>query len=304
MSRKVGCQIGNINFEARSCNNVDTDLGGVQSRESLMMPCDSLVGVNLGEASSPRIVFISSSMNKELFNSIKATLEEFKDCFAWDYTEMPGLDRRLVEHKLPIKTGFKPVQQAPRRMTHEVTQAVFEEVKKLFKAGYIRTSRYTEWISSIVPVIKKNGKIRVCIDFRDLNRATPKDEYPMPIADDLVDKTAGHQIMTFMDGFSGYNQIFLAEEDIHKTAFRCPLGIFEWVVMPFGLKNAGATYQRAMNAIFDALISKTVEVYIDDIVVKSQDEKSHVNDLRNAFIQMRKHQLKLNPLNTCVFFRF
>ncbi|KAI4325842.1 hypothetical protein MLD38_031206 [Melastoma candidum] len=127
-------------------------------------------------------------------------------------------------------------------MTREVTQLVFEEVKKLFRAGYIRTSRYTEWISSIVPVLKKNSKIRVCINFRDLNQATPKDEYPMPIMDVLIDKTAGHQIMSFMDGFSSYNQILIAEEDIHKTTFRCPLGIFEWVVMPFGLKNAGATY--------------------------------------------------------------
>ncbi|KAI4340696.1 hypothetical protein MLD38_025506 [Melastoma candidum] len=122
----------------------------------------------------------------------------------------------------------------------------------------------------------------------------------MPIVDDLIDKTAGHQIMSFMDGFSGYNQIFIAEEDIHRTSFICPLGIFEWVVMPFGLKNAGATYQRAMNTIFDASLGKTVEVYIDDIVVKSTREDLHVNHLRNAFMKMRKHQLKLNPLK-CAF---
>ncbi|KAI4365352.1 hypothetical protein MLD38_021344 [Melastoma candidum] len=213
---------------------------------------------------------------------------------------MPGLDGRLVEDTLPIKKDFKPVQQAPRRMAREVTQLVVEEVKKLFRAGYIRTSRYTMWISSIVPVLKKNGKIRVRIDFRDLNRATPKDEYPMPVADDLIDKTAGHQIMSFIDRFSGYNQIFITEEDIHKTAFRCPLGIFAWVVMSFGLKNAGATYQRAMNAIFDASLGKTVEVYIDDIVVKLTKEELHVDHLRNAFIKMRKRQLKLNPLK-CAF---
>ena len=104
----------------------------------------------------------------------------------------------------------------------------------------------------------------MCIDFKDLNKATLMDGYPMPIADMLVDAAAGHKVISFMDGNTGYNQIFMAEEDIHKTAFRCPghLGLFEWVVMTFELKNAGATYQRAMNYIFHELISKIVETYI------------------------------------------
>jgi hypothetical protein len=101
-----------------------------------------------------------------------------------------------------------------------------------------------EWISNVVPVYKKNGKLHVCIDFRNLNNATPMDGYPMPIADLLIDVAAGHQIISFMDGNAGYNQIFMAEEDIPKTAFRCPghVGLFEWIVMTFGLKNTGATY--------------------------------------------------------------
>jgi hypothetical protein len=96
----------------------------------------------------------------------------------------------------------------------------------------------------VVPVYKKNGKLRVCIDFRDLNKATPMDGYPMPIANMLVDVAAGHKVISFMDENAGYNQIFMAEEDIHKIAFRCPVhvGLFEWIVMTFGLKNAGATY--------------------------------------------------------------
>ena len=149
----------------------------------------------------------------------------------------------------------------------------------------------------MVPVYKKNGKLRVCIDFRDLNKATPTDGYSMPIADMLVDVAAGHKVISFMDGNAGYNQIFMAEEDIHKTAFRYPghLGLFEWIVMTFGLKNASATYQRAMNYIFHELIGKIVEIYIDDVVVKSKGHQEHLADLRRAW-----HGLKVNP-NKCAF---
>jgi hypothetical protein len=107
--------------------------------------------------------------------------------------------------------------------------------------------------------------------FRDLNRATPKDEYPMPIAETLINTVAGNKILSFMDGNAGYNQIFMALEDIHKTVFRVPgvVGLFKYVVMTFGLKNVGATYQRAMNYIYHDLIGELVEIYIDDVVVKS-----------------------------------
>ena len=150
-----------------------------------------------------------------------------------------------------------------------------KETERLLEAKFIRPCRYAEWISNVVPVYKKNGKLRVCIDFRDLNRATPMDGYPMPIADMLVDAAAGHKVISFIDGNAGYNQIFIAEEDIAKTAFRCPgaIGLFEWVVMTFGLKNAGATYQSAMNYIFYKLIDRIVEIYIDDVMIKSKGYK-------------------------------
>jgi hypothetical protein len=109
------------------------------------------------------------------------------------------------------------------------------------------------------------------VDFRDLIRVTPKDEYPMPVAETLINVATGNKILSFMDGNAGYNQIFMAPKDIHNTAFRVPsaVGLFEYVVMTFGMKNAGATYQCAMNYIYQDLISKLVEIYIDDIVVKS-----------------------------------
>jgi hypothetical protein len=141
----------------------------------------------------------------------------------------------------------------------------------MLDAGFIRPCRYVEWISSVVPVQKKVGRWRVCVDFRDLNRATPKDEYPMLVAETLINVAAGHKMLSFM-----------APEDIHKTAFRVPgvVGLFEYVVMTFGLKNAGATYQRAINYIFHDLIGKLVEIYIDDVVVKSASIGGHLEDLR------------------------
>src|SRR5579883_3287467 len=124
----------------------------------------------------------------------------------------------------------------------------------------------------------------------------------MPVVDMLIEASAGHEMLSFMDGNVGYNQIFMAAEDIVKTAFRCPghIGLFEWVVMTFGLKNAGATYQRAMNYIFHELIGKIVEIYIDDVVVKSEGYQEHLADLRKTLECTRKHGLKMNP-NKCAF---
>ena len=174
---------------------------------------------------------------------------------------------------------------------------VKEEIEKLLKAKFIRPTRYVQWLANIVPMMKKNEKFRVCVDFRDLNAATPKEMYVMLIADMLVDSTANNELLSFMVGFSGYDQILIVVDDISKTAFRCPgsLGMFEWLVMPFDLKNTGATYQRVMNAIFHDMLGHHMEVYINDIVVKSKKVVEHVNHLRKSFERMRLHQLKLNP---------
>jgi hypothetical protein len=124
----------------------------------------------------------------------------------------------------------------------------------------------------------------------------------MPISDMLINDASGHKVLSFLYGNASYNQIFMAEEDMYKMAFRCPsfVGFFEWVVMTFGLKNPGATYQRAMNLIFHKLLGIIVEVYIDDIVVKLTTLDSHLADLHLAFEKMRQYGLKMNPLK-CAF---
>uniref|UniRef100_A0A2N9HNW0 Uncharacterized protein n=1 Tax=Fagus sylvatica TaxID=28930 RepID=A0A2N9HNW0_FAGSY len=185
-------------------------------------------------------------------------------------------------------------------MKPEVILKIKEEVEKQLKAGFLSTVTYSDWVANIVPVPKKDGKVRMCVDYRDLNRASPKDNFPLPHIDTLVDNTATNVVFSFMDGFSGYNQIKMAEEDKSKTAFVTHWGTFVYDVMPFGLKNAGATYQRAMVTLFHDMIHHEIEVYVDDMIAKSRTAQDHLTDLRKLFQRLKKYQLRLNP-NKCAF---
>ena len=147
---------------------------------------------------------------------------------------------------------------------------------------------------------KANEKWRMCVDFMDLNKACSKDSFPLPRIDQLVDSTAGHKLLTFMDAFSGYNQIKMAEEDQEKIAFITSQGLYCYKVMPFGLKNAGATYQRLVNKMFNKQIGRNIEVYVDDMLVKSKEELAHLDDLRETFATLKQYQMMLNP-SKCVF---
>ena len=140
----------------------------------------------------------------------------------------------------------------------------------------------------------------MCVNFTDLNRAYPKDSYPLPRIDTLVDSTARHQLLSFMDAFSGYNQIRMKEADQEKTSFVTSQGLFCYKVMSFGLKNAGATYQRLMNKMFAYQIGRNVQVYVDDMLVKSLREDDHLSDLQETFNILWAYNMKLN-LNKCVF---
>jgi hypothetical protein len=191
----------------------------------------------------PRPIFISKHLSEENKKTYYEFLCENRDVFAWTYEEMPGLNPEVAVHRLAIQDDVAPVKQRQRKYRPEILPKIEVEVEKLIAAGFIREVKYPIWVPSIVPVKKKNGQTRVCVDFRDLNKACPKNDFPIPISEILVDATMGHEIFSFMDGYSGYNQIKMAPEDEELTAFRTPKGIFCYKVMPFGLKNAGATYQ-------------------------------------------------------------
>ena len=182
---------------------------------------------------------------------------------------MPGLDTEVIMHHLSTTPGVKTLKKKLRKMHPHVALLVKAELEKFLKANFVRAIDYAKWISNIVPVSKHDKSIRVCTDFRDLNKACPKDDFPLPNIDMIVDMTVGYAMYSLMDGFSSYNQIKIAPEDQEKKTFTCAWGTFCWNVMPFGLKNAGATYQRAMTTIFHDMMHKNMEDYVDDTLTKS-----------------------------------
>jgi len=185
-------------------------------------------------------------------------------------------------------------------MGEEKREATKIEVQKLLSAGFITEAKYTTWLANVVLVKKPNGKWRMCTDYIDLNKACPKDTYPLPSIDRLVDGAAGHRVLSFLDAYSGYNQIPMYAGDKEKTAFITEEANFYYEVMPFGLKNAGATYQRLMDRVFHHLIGKCMEVYVDDMVVMSDSLEQHIIDLKEVLHAVRRYDMRLNP-EKCVF---
>jgi hypothetical protein len=155
---------------------------------------------------------------------------------------MSRIDLDLIMHHLSLPPGIKPMKKKLKKMHPHISLLVKVELKKLLDVGFIRPIDYAKWISNIVPVSKPDGIIQVCIYFRYLNKACPKDDFPLPNIDIIVDLMAGHEMLSLMDGFFGYNQIKILPKDQDKIPFTYPWGTFCWNIMPFGLKNAGATY--------------------------------------------------------------
>ena len=208
---------------------------------------------------------------------------------------MTGIDPQISLHRLNVDPKHKPVRQKRRKFGTDRNQVIQEEVQKLLAVKSIREVTYPEWLANVVVVTKKNGKHRVCVDFTDLNKACPKDFFPLPHIDMMVDATSGHQMLSFMDAFSGYNQIRMYPPDQEKTSFITDRGTYCYQVMPFGLKNAGATYQRLVNKMFENQIGKSMEVYVDDMLVKSQSKEEHISNLQEAFRILKQYNMKLNP---------
>jgi hypothetical protein len=212
---------------------------------------------------------------------------------------MPGVPRELAEHRLEVNKTARPIKQKLRRIAKDRKQATKVEVCKLLAAGFIRECQHLVWLANPVLVPKKTVGLRMCIDYNDLNKHCPKDLFPLPRIDQVVDSTAGSVLLCFLHCYSGYHQIALHHDDEDKT-FITPHGIYCYKVMTFGLKNAGATYQKAIQKFLKTKIGKNVKAYVDDVVFKTTDEDKLITDLTETFANLRELQWKLNPTK-CVF---
>jgi ribonuclease HI len=234
---------------------------------------------NIGTEMDPRMVKIGKGTTEKERKEILELIREFRDTFAWNYDDLKAYRGDVIQHAIPLVEGAKPFRQKLRHINPKLASQIQKELQKMVDAGIIAPIRYSSWMSNLVVVRKKNGDIRLCVDFRNLNQLSLKDNYPLPNMEHLLQRVTGAGMMSMLDGFSGYNQVLLKREDQLKTAFTTPWGTFMYLRMSFGLMNAGATFQRAMDFAFRDLIQKIIEIYQDDLTVVSKDRKDHLSHL-------------------------
>ena len=215
------------------------------------MKCEDLEKVVIGDDLG-KFFQIGAQMplleKEQLVNLLRRNV----DVFAWDAYKALRVDPNFMCHHLNVNPSITPRRQPPQRSSKEHVKAVKNEVTKLKQAGAIKEVFYSQWLANTVVAKKKTGKWRVCVDFTDLNKACLKDPFPMLRIDQLVDAIVGHFRMSFLDDFQGYHQIPLTLDDQEKTAFVTPVENYHYKVMPFGLKNAGSTYQLVMTKMFES----------------------------------------------------
>lgn len=188
------------------------------------------------------IVKIAVDLPQEFRAAAIKLLQQYQDVFAWSYEDLKGVPPELAMHRIELLPNAVPIKQRAYRMNPTLLAQVKIELDKLLKVGFIYPIENAEWLSPVVVVPKKNGKLRICVNYKKLNDATKKDVYPIPFTDELLDSVAEHEMYSFLDGFSGYNQVTVAPEDQEKTAFISPWGAYAYRVMPFGLCNAPFTF--------------------------------------------------------------
>ena len=175
--------------------------------------------INLGNDENPHLIKIGLTLSEKEKKDLQELLMEFQEVFAWSYEDMHGIDLEIAQHHIDTHDHMVPIKKKLRRMMAEWLLKIEEEVTKQLKVVFIKPINQAKWITNVVPIPKKDRKVRMCVDFRDLNKACPKDDFPLPHIDVLVDSTVGSALMSFMDGFSGYNQIKMAPKDMTKITF-------------------------------------------------------------------------------------
>jgi hypothetical protein len=194
----------------------------------------------------------------------------------------------------------RPKKQRLRKMSDEKIEAAKAEVHLMLEARFIEPIAYPTWLANVVMVQKKSGKWRMCIDFTSLNKDCPKDNFPLPRIDKIVDSAAGYEVMSLLDCFSGYHQIYMKEEDMASTSFITPFVTYCFVRMPEGLKNAGSTFSCLTKKVLKSQVGRNIFTYVDDIVFASKNKEDHMADLAETYANMHDARLRLNP-EKCVF---
>nr|XP_043639646.1 uncharacterized protein LOC122610749 [Erigeron canadensis] len=248
-------------------------------------------------------VMIGRKLPTEYKRRLKEILEKNKDVFAWTPTDMTGIPRKLMingesfdtQHCLNTRPHLEPIKQKRRSLAPDRSKAVKLQVEDLVKAGILREVKYQSWVANLVMVRKHDGGWRMCVDFTDINKACPKDCYPLPEIDWKIESLVGFRLKCFLDAYKGYHQIQMHPDDEDKTAFYTSEGIFCYKKMPFGLKNAGATYQKLVDKAFGGQIGRNLETYVDDMVIKSRAEDDMLLDIEETFRTLRSINMKLNP---------
>jgi hypothetical protein len=174
---------------------------------------------------------------------------------------------------LGIDSSVRPKKQRLRKMSDEKTEAAKAKVHRLLEAKFIKPITYPTWLANVVMVQKKSGKWRMCIDFTSLNKACPKDNFPLPWIDKIIDSAAGYEVMSLLDCFSRYHQIYMKEEDKASISFITPFGTYCFVRMPEGLKNIGSTFSRLTKKVLESHVGRNIFTYVDDIVVSRKKTK-------------------------------
>jgi hypothetical protein len=260
---------------------------------------DGTKTIPLDQATPKQTVIISEDLTSHDEERLISCLSRNKDVFAWSALDLVGVSRTIIEHSLGIDPSVRPKKQRLRKMSDEKIEAAKAEVHHLLEANFIEPVAYPTWLANVVMVQKKSGKWRMCIDFTSLNKACPKDNFPLPRIDKIVDSAAGCEVMSLLDCFSGYHQIYM-EEDKASTSFITPFGTYCFVRMPEGLKNAGSTFSRLTKTLLESQVGRNIFTYVDDIVVASKNKEDHLTDLTETFVNMRDARLRLNP-EKCVF---
>lgn len=261
---------GYFGEEAKS-TNIEQD----EHQQILEVPNQSalLVGdtinIPMDTSKEEKVIQIGKYLDDDEQEDHVMLLHDFFESFAWTCSDMLGIDPKIVIHNIILENDVECIRKNIHKMNIKIDLLVNAKIENLLDAGFIHPIDYSPWISNIVAMAKPNNHIKVCTDFYDLNKASLKDDFHLPNIDIIVDSTQGHALLSCMDGFSRYNQIFINPQDQYNTTFTTPWGTFCWFIMPFGLKNVGATYQRAMALIFHDFIHNILEDYVDDILEKS-----------------------------------